>query len=63
MRRDHIIGINDGLAADEPLGQSSTRQKRTIVAPTWQHSVAAARRYIRDGSLSRGNAAAAVGCS
>jgi hypothetical protein len=27
---------------------------------TWHRSVAVARRYIRDGSLFRGNAAAAV---
>ena len=36
-------------------------EKRAIRAQTRHRSVAVARRYIRDGSLFRGNAAAAVG--
>jgi hypothetical protein len=36
-------------------------EERAIVAQTRYRSVAAARRYIRDGSLFRGSAAAAVG--
>jgi integrase len=36
-------------------------EERAIMAQTRHRSVAVARRYIRDGSLFRGNAAAAVG--
>jgi len=36
-------------------------EERAIMAQTGHKSVAVARRYIRDGSLFRGNAAAAVG--
>lgn len=36
-------------------------EERQIMARTRHRSVAVARRYIRDGSLFRGNAAAAVG--
>ena len=36
-------------------------EERAIMVQTWRRSVAVARRYIRDGSLFRGNAAAAVG--
>ena len=36
-------------------------EERAIMAQTGHKSAAVARRYIRDGSLFRGNAAAAVG--
>jgi len=36
-------------------------EERAIMAQTRHRSVAVAQRYIRDGSLFRGNAAAAVG--
>jgi integrase len=36
-------------------------EERAIMAQTRHRSVTVARRYIRDGSLFRGNAAAAVG--
>jgi DNA-binding NarL/FixJ family response regulator len=50
--------LRAGLATSPAIAGG---EERAIMAQTRHRSVTVARRYIRDGSLFRGNAAAAVG--
>jgi integrase len=63
-----LAGLDPKLYADHSLraGLATSAaiagvEERAIMQQTRHKSVAVARRYIRDGSLFRGNAAAAVG--
>ena len=57
-RRHHSAGSHAGLATSAAIAGV---EERAIMAQTRHRSVTVARRYIRDGSLFRGNAAAVVG--
>jgi hypothetical protein len=50
-----------GNSPDEPTRAAAGVEERAIIAQREHRSVVVARRHIRDGSLFRGNAVAAVG--